>query len=52
MLEDDNQIKGIRECLIKHFIFYYNSAYIVYKNIKYGASWWPQELELNYISAI
>jgi hypothetical protein len=36
ILEDNNQIKGIRECLIKHFTFYYNSAYIVYKDTKYG----------------
>jgi hypothetical protein len=40
ILENDNQIKGIRECLIKHFAFYYNSAYTVYKNTKYGTGWW------------
>ena len=38
ILEDDNQIKGMRECLIKYFTFYYNSAYIVYKDTKYSAS--------------
>jgi hypothetical protein len=37
ILEDDNRIKGIRECLIKHFTFYYNSTCIVYKDTKYGA---------------
>jgi hypothetical protein len=37
ILENDNQIKGIRECLIKHFAFYYNSTYTVYKDTKYGA---------------
>jgi hypothetical protein len=37
ILEDNNQIKGIRECLIKHFAFYYNSAYTVHKDAKYGA---------------
>jgi hypothetical protein len=36
ILEDNNQIKGIRECLIKYFTFYYNSAYTVHKNAKYG----------------
>jgi hypothetical protein len=37
ILEDNNQIKGIRECLIKYFAFCYNSAYTVYKDAKYGA---------------
>jgi hypothetical protein len=37
MSEDNNQIKGIRECLIKHFAFCYNSIYTVYKDTKYGA---------------
>jgi hypothetical protein len=37
ILEDNNQIKGIRECLIKHFAFYYNSACTVYKDTKYSA---------------
>jgi hypothetical protein len=36
--EDDNRIKNIRECLIKHFTFYYNSAYTVYKDAKYGTN--------------
>jgi hypothetical protein len=36
ILENNNQIKGIRECLIKHFAFYYNNAYIVYKDTKYS----------------
>jgi hypothetical protein len=36
ILEDNNQIKGIRECTIKHFTFYYNSTCIVYKDTKYG----------------
>jgi hypothetical protein len=39
ILEDNNRIKGIRECLIKHFTFYYNSACTVYKNTKYGTGW-------------
>jgi hypothetical protein len=36
ILENNNQIKGMREYIIKHFTFYYNSACIVYKNAKYG----------------
>jgi hypothetical protein len=36
ILEDNSQIKGIRECLIKHFTFCYNSACIVYKDTKYS----------------
>jgi hypothetical protein len=39
ILKDDNWIKGIRECLIKHFAFYYNSACTVYKNTKYSTGW-------------
>jgi hypothetical protein len=39
ILENNNQIKGIRECLIKHFTFCYNSAYTVHKDAKYGTGW-------------
>jgi hypothetical protein len=38
ILEDDNWIKGIRECLIKHFAFYYNSTYTVHKDTKYSTN--------------
>jgi hypothetical protein len=38
ILEDDNQIKSMRECLIKYFTFCYNSACTVYKDTKYGTS--------------
>ena len=34
-LQDYNRVKAIRESLIKHFTFYYNSVYKVYKNAKY-----------------
>ena len=37
MLKDDDQVKVIREYLIKHFAFYYNSACRVYKDAKYSA---------------
>jgi hypothetical protein len=36
ILENNNQIKGMREYLIKHFTFYYNSACTVHKDTKYS----------------
>ena len=33
---NNNYIKVIKECLIKYFAFYYNSACKVYKDAKYG----------------
>ena len=36
MLRDDDWVKVIKECLIKHFAFYYNSACKVYKDTKYS----------------
>ena len=41
ILGDDNQVKVIKEYLIKHFVFCYNSVCRVYKDTKYGAEWWP-----------
>jgi hypothetical protein len=38
ILENNNQIKGIREYLIKYFAFCYNSIYTVYKDTKYSIS--------------
>ena len=40
ILRDDDRVKVIRECLIKYFAFYYNSACKVYKDTKYGTGWW------------
>ena len=40
ILRDNNRVKVIKKCLIKHFAFYYNSACKVYKNAKYGIEWW------------
>jgi hypothetical protein len=34
--EDNNQIKSIRECSIKHFTFCYNSTCTVHEDTKYG----------------
>ena len=36
MLRDDDWVKVIKECLIKYFAFYYNSACRVYKDAKYS----------------
>ena len=51
MIQNNNHIKVIREYLIKHFIFYYNSTYKVYKDAKYSIGQQPQELELGYAKA-
>ena len=40
------KLKGIRECIIKSFIFYYNDYYLVYQNTKYIACYQPQKPEL------
>ena len=40
MTWNNNHIKAIREYLIRHFAFYYNSACKVHKDIKYGIRWW------------
>ena len=37
MAWNNDYIKAIKEYLIKHFTFYYNSAYKVHKDAKYGA---------------
>ena len=36
MLRNDNWAKAIKECLIKHFTFYYNSIYKVHEDAKYS----------------
>ena len=40
MAWNNDYIKVIKECLIRHFAFYYNSAYRVHKDAKYGIKWW------------
>ena len=50
--QNNNYIKAIRECLIKHFAFCYNSAYRVHKDTKYSVGQWPQELKLSHAKAI
>ena len=41
---DNNMLRGTKECLIKSFAFYYNHAYRIYKDAKYGVSYQLQEL--------
>ena len=40
MAQNNNYIKIIKEYLIRHFTFCYNSAYKVYKDAKYSIRWW------------
>ena len=40
MAWNNNYIKVIKEYLIKYFTFYYNSAYKIYKDTKYGVGQW------------
>ena len=41
MAQNNNYIKVTKEYLIKYFAFYYNSAYKVYKDTKYGVGQQP-----------
>ena len=40
MAWNNNYIKVIKKYLIRHFAFYYNSVYKVYKDAKYGVGQW------------
>ena len=41
MAQNNNYIKIIKKYLIKHFAFYYNSVYKVYKDTKYNVKQQP-----------
>ena len=43
---DNGALRGIKECLINSFAFYYNNICQIYKDAKYSVSYWPQELLL------
>ena len=47
MLYSKEKLKGIRECIIKSFIFCYNNYYPTHQEAKYSVNYWPQELKLN-----
>ena len=39
-LYSKEKLKGIRECIIKSFVFYYNNYYPTHQEAKYGVSYW------------
>ena len=39
MLYSKEKLKGIRECIIKSFVFYYNNYYPTHQEAKYGVSY-------------
>ena len=47
MLYNKEKLKGIKEYIIKSFIFYYNDYYPTYQKAKYGISYQLQELKLD-----
>ena len=46
------KFKGTQEYKLKYFAFYYDNSYLIYKETKYGASYWPQELSLEQFRGI
>ena len=42
----------MKGCTVKHFAFCYNNRYPVYKEAKYGASYWPQKPESKQLKRI
>ena len=47
MLYSKEKLKGIKECIIRSFVFCYNDYCLIYQEAKYGASYQLQELKLN-----
>ena len=47
MLYSKEKLKGIKEYIIKSFIFYYNNYYLTYQEAKYSINYQLQELKLN-----
>ena len=46
-IESKEEFKGTKECAVKHFTFCYNDAYQIYKEAKYGISYWLKEPKLD-----
>ena len=44
-IEEKEEFKGTQEYIVKHFTFYYNNAYQIYKEAKYSASYQLKELK-------
>ena len=47
MLYSKEKLKGIKECTIKSFIFYYNNYYLTHQKAKYGVSYQLQKPKLD-----
>ena len=47
MLYNKEKLKGIKEYIIKSFIFYYNNYYLIYQEVKYSISYQLQKPKLN-----
>ena len=47
MLYSKEELKCMKECIIKNFIFCYNNYCLTYQEAKYSASYWLQELKLD-----
>ena len=52
MLYSKNRLKGIREYIIKSFVFYYNDYCLIYQETKYSISYQPQQLKLDALKGI
>ena len=52
MLYNKEKLKGIREYIIKSFVFYYNNYYLTYQEAKYGISYQLQKLKLDILKGI
>ena len=52
MLYSKEKLKGIKDCIIKSFIFYYNNYYPIHQEAQYSASYQPQELKLDVLKGI
>jgi hypothetical protein len=39
MLYNKKKLKGIKKCIIKSFVFYYNNYCLTHQEAKYGASY-------------
>ena len=47
MLYNKEKLKGIKECIIKSFIFCYNDYCLIHQEAKYGVSYQLQKLKLD-----
>ena len=47
MLYNKEKLKGIKEYIIKSFVFCYNNYYLTHQEAKYSVSYWPQKLKLD-----